>query len=167
MGPSKVQHRQDDFHGGLHLLSLDGFDSWTALLPNRELVQGKDGAHDVADANPDNCRTRDRHAPIVHFVSRCASCLSLCSLRQMRPLLRFPRTPWTLSWQTRRHSQPCFSVTLFLGLLWPLAMFQGAPHHWTLLAVRVLRSQGIVTSRSSPLPERLASSPSTSWQPTE
>ena len=31
--------------------------------------------------------------------------LSLCSLRQTRPLLRFPRTPWTLSWQTRRHSQ--------------------------------------------------------------
>ena len=30
---------------------------------------------------------------------------SLCSLRQMRPLPRFPRTPWTLSWQTRRHSQ--------------------------------------------------------------
>merc|ERR1711872_570523 len=92
---------------------------------------------------------------------------SLCSLRQTRPLLRFPRTPWTLSLQTRRHSQPYFSVTLFLGLLWPLAMFHGAPHHWTLLAVRVLRSPGIVTSRSSPLPERPASSPSTSWQRTE
>merc|ERR1712045_532032 len=47
---------------------------WGALLPNRELIQGKDGAHDEADANPDNCRTRDRHAPIVHLVSRCASC---------------------------------------------------------------------------------------------
>merc|ERR1712156_1201566 len=93
--------------------------------------------------------------------------LSLCSLRQMRPLLRFPRTPWTLSWQTRRHSQLYYSVTLFLGLLWPLAMFQKAPHHWTLLAVTVLRSPGIVTSRSSPLLERLALWPSTSWQQTE
>merc|ERR1712156_252066 len=72
-----------------------------------------------------------------------------------------------LSWQTRRHSQLYYSVTLFLGLLWPLAMFQGAPHHWILLAVRVLRSPGIVTSRSSPLPERLVSWPSTSWQPME
>merc|ERR1711973_99117 len=161
----------------LPLLSLDGFDSWGALLPNRELLQGKDGAHDEADANPDNCRTRDRHAPIVHLVSRCASCRPgrnalrrrtfHCVLRQTRPLLRFPRTPWTLSWQTRRHSQPYYSVTLFLGRLWPLAMFQGAPHRWTLLVVRVLRSPGIVTSRSSPLQERLASSPSISWQPTE
>merc|ERR1711879_313067 len=46
-------------------------------------------------------------------------------LRPMRPLLRFPRTPWTLSWRTRMHSQPYYSVTLFLGLLWPLAMFRG------------------------------------------
>merc|ERR1711994_1111065 len=60
-----------------------------------------------------------------------------------------------------------YSATLFLGRLWPLAMFQGAPHHWTLLAVRVLRLQGIVTSRSSPLPERLALWPSTSWRPME
>merc|ERR1712047_72301 len=41
-------------------------DTLDALLADKDAL--------TADANSDNCRTRDRHAPIVHLVSRCASC---------------------------------------------------------------------------------------------